>query len=294
MNTIEKGSIGLVVDSVADLPTELVQTLGNIKIVPFHVYFQKEGQTYDEGVNLSYQDFYQKLAQPELGLPKTQGPSAGEYLAAYQEMLGRYEKIISIHASSKMSVAFNSAQLAREMLPDADITLLDSYTVSMVLGLYALEAARAAKAGASLPKIVAQFEQHKRETVQLFVVSTMKYLRQSGRVNQMQYLLGSALQIKPILQFKDGMGEPAGRELNLERAYVKMGKALVEKFGSRPLLATVVHSQAPDQAQALKERISRQANIQELIVAQIGPTLGAHGGPGMVGMAAFPRDKDEG
>jgi len=284
----QKVSVGVVVDSVADLPTEQVQSLGNIRIVPFHVYFQNEGKPYDEGVNLSQAEFYEKLTHSENGLPKTQGPSQGEYLTAYQEMLTRYDKLVSLHMSSKMSVGYNSAQLARQMLPQADITLIDSQSVSMVLGLYAIQAARAAKAGNSPQEIVAKIEQYKSETVQLFMVASLKFLRQSGRVNQISYLLGTALHIKPLLQFKNGMGEPAGRELSQERAYIRIAKAMAEKFGERPVMATIVHSIASEQAELLKARLLQRVNLKELRMSQVGPTLGAHGGPGMVGAAAFP------
>lgn len=282
-----KEKIGLVVDSVADLPPAYLEEVGNIKTVPFHIYFKNEDTFYTEGVDLDYHQFYQKLARPESGLPKTQGPSHGEYLEAYKSMLERYDQLISMHASSKMSVAYSSAALARQMLPEADITLIDSASASMVLGLYALQAARAAKAGASVAEIVEMVEGYKKDTVQLFVVATMKYLKQSGRVNQMTYLIGSALHVKPVLTFRDGMGEPAGRELSQERAYLRIVKNISEKFGDRPILATVVHSEAPEQAQQLRERIMQRANVKELVMAEIGPTLGAHGGPGMVGAAAF-------
>lgn len=290
METPSKGGLGLVVDSVADLAPALVKELGNIKIVPFHVYFQKENISYDESVTLSYQQFYEKLEQPELGFPKTQGPNTGEYVAAYEEMLQSFDRLLSMHVSTKMSVAYSSATLARQMLPDADITLWDSGTVSMVLGLYALQASRMAKTGSSPAQIIERLEKYKQETVQLFVADTLKYLRQSGRVNQAAYLIGQALHIKPIFTFKDGIGESAGRELSQERAFLRIAKTMSEKFGQRPILATVVHSMAPKQAELLKNRITNNTNVQELIVAEIGPTLGAHGGAGVVGAAAFPID----
>ncbi len=290
MTEKKTGSIGLVVDSVADLPPQVVEELGNIKIVPFNLYFDKENKPYEEGVNISYHEFYQKLTRPELGMPKTQGPSQGAYLTAYQEMLERYDHIISMHAGSKMSVAYSSATLARQMLPEADITLIDSASASMVLGLYAIRASRAAREGASVQDIVKLIEHHKAETVQLFMVATMKYLRQSGRVNQMTYLIGSALHIKPILTFRNGMGEPAGRELSQERAYLRIAKTMSEQFGDRPLMAALVDSEAPEQRAILKERLSQRLNLKEVFEAQIGPTLGAHGGPGMVGATAFPLD----
>jgi DegV family protein with EDD domain len=288
METPSKGGLGLVVDSVADLSENILKELGNIKIVPFHIYFQKENISYDDGVTLSYHDFYKKLEQPELGLPKTQGPNTAEYLTAYEEMLKKYDSLLSLHMSPKMSVAFNSARVAREMLPDAGITQWDSGSVSMVLGLYAIQAARKAKEGMSPARIIEQLDKFKQETVQLFVADTLKYLRQSGRVNQVAYLIGQALHIKPIFTFKEGMGEPAGRELSQERAFLRIAKTMAEKFGRRPIVATVVHSMAPAQAEQLKQRITNNTNVQELIVAEMGPTLGAHGGAGVVGAAAFP------
>lgn len=290
MEESKKESVGIVTDSVADLPPEYLQELGNIKIVPFHVYFQNENKPYDEGVTISYEEFYAKLEKPELGMPKTQGPSQGEYFAAYEEMLKRYDKIVSLSVSSKMSVGYSSAQLARQMLPEADITVIDSGTVSMVLGLYVLQAARMAKAGASPQEIVAKVEHYKNNTVALFMAATLKYIRHSGRINQVAYLIGQALQVKPLFTFKNGMGEPAGRELSMERGYIKIAKTMAEKFGDRPLMATVVHSMAPDQAEQLKARLTQRLNIKELIVSQIGPTLGSHGGAGLVGSAAFPID----
>ena len=290
MDTPSKESLGLVVDSVADLSPALLKELGNIKIVPFHIYFQKENISYDDGVTLSYEQFYQKLEQPELGLPKTQGPNTGEYVAAFEEMLQRYDRLLSLHMSTKMSVAYNSATLARQMLPDADITLWDSGTVSMVLGLYAIQASRMAKSGSTPAQIIECLEKYRQETVQLFVADTLKYLRQSGRVNQVAYLIGQALHIKPIFTFKDGIGEPAGRELSQERAFLRIAKTMSEKFGQRPIMAAVVHSMAPKQAELLKNRITNNTNVKELIVAEMGPTLGAHGGAGVVGAAAFPLD----
>lgn len=286
----KKEKVGIVTDSVCDLPQEYLDELGNIRLVPFHVYFQNENKSYDEGVTISYEEFYAKLEKPELGMPKTQGPNQNEYLTAYEEMLKRYEKIVSLNMSSKMSVGYSSAQLARQMLPEADITIIDSGTVSMVLGLYVLEAARMAKAGASPQEIVARVEKARDDTVSLFMASTLKYIRQSGRVNQVAYLIGQALQVKPLFTFKNGMGEPAGRELSMERGYIKIAKTMSEKFGDRPVLATVVHSMAPDQAEQLKARLTQRLNIKELIVSKIGPTLGSHGGAGLVGAAAFPAD----
>ncbi len=290
METPSKDGLGLIVDSVADLAPALVKELGNIKIVPFHVYFQKENISYDDGVTLSYNQFYEKLEQPELGLPKTQGPNTAEYVAAYEEMLQRYDRLLSLHVSTKMSVAYSSATLARQTLSDADITLWDSGTVSVVLGLYALQASRMAKAGSTTAQIIERLEKYKQETVQLFVADTLKYLRQSGRVNQVSYLIGQALHIKPIFTFKDGIGEPGGRELSQERAFLRIAKTMSEKFGQRPILVAVVHSMAPKQAELLKSRITNNTNVQELIMAEMGPTLGAHGGPGVVGAAAFPVD----
>ncbi|HEX2916653.1 MAG TPA: DegV family protein [Chloroflexia bacterium] len=286
----KKGSVGIVVDSVADIPEKYIQELDNVRVVPFHVYFQGEGKEYLDGVNITAAQFYEKLQQGDLGMPKTQGPSQGEYLKAYEEMLEKYDRIISLNMSSKMSVAYNSAQLARQMLPDKDITLVDSQTASMVLGLYAIQAARMAKAGATVEEIVKKVEYYKEQTVQLYMVGTLKYLRQSGRVNQVAYLLGTFLKVKPILTFKNGMGEPAGRELSIDRAYLNIVRHIVDKYGERPIMVAVVHSAALEQAEKLKELIMRKANVKEMIISEIGPTVGAHGGPGMVGATTIPLD----
>lgn len=281
-----KGKIGFVVDSVADIPPRILEELGNIKTVPFHIEFGS--QNYREGVDMTYHEFYNRLSQPNEVIPKTQCPSPGEYLTAYQEMLAQYDQLISLHVSSKMSGALGSAEVARKMLPDAKITLVDSCTVSMVLGLYAIEAARAAKAGAEVPQIVNQVSNEMGNTFALFTAATLKYIRHSGRVGLASYLLGSMLRIKPLFTFKDGVGQSAGRELNSDAAYVRIAKNAAAQFGDKPVIAGIVHAVVPEDATKLKARAEQFLNIKELIVSELGPTLGVHGGPGTIGMAVIP------
>lgn len=287
----KKGRIGFVVDGVADIPPQIIAELGNIKTVPFHIEFGQ--QSYVEGVDMSYDEFYRRLSLPNEVIPKTQCPSPGEYLTTYQEMLGRYDKIISMHASSKMTGAMGAAEVARKMLPDADITLVDSTTVSMVLGLYAIQAARAAKAGAEASQILSQIKTEMNGTFALFTSATLKYIRHSGRVGLAGYLLGSMLRIKPLFTFKDGVGQSAGREMNSDAAYLRIAKAAAAQFGDKPVIAAIVHSVAPDDAAKLKARAEQFLNLKELIVSELGPTLGVHGGPGTVGMGAFAAEASQ-
>jgi DegV family protein with EDD domain len=281
----KKGGVGFVVDGVADIPASVLEELGNIIPVPFYVVFGS--QSYREGVDITSEQFYTRLAQPNEVIPKTQCPAPGEYLEAYKTLATRFDKIISIHASSKMTGALGSAEVARQMLPEVDITLIDSTTVSMVLGLYVIQAARAAKNGADVEPILKQIENEKRDTFTLFTSSTLKYIRHSGRVGLASYLVGSLLRIKPLFTFKDGTGQSAGRELNSDAAYLRIAKAAAAQFGDKPVYATIVHSVAPADAAKLKARAEQFLNIKEIIMSELGPTLGVHGGPGTVGLGAF-------
>lgn len=282
----KKGKVGFVVDSVADIPPKLLAELDNIKTVPFHIEFGSENFT--EGVDISHDEFYSRLSRPNEVVPKTQCPAPGEYLAAYQEMAERFDKIISMHMSAKMSGAMGSADIARKMLPDIEITQVDSGSVSMVLGLYAIQAARAAKKGADVPQILAQIERERKDTFALFTAATLKYIRQSGRVGLASYLVGSVLRIKPIFSLKDGSAQSAGRELSTDAAFVRIAKQAAAQFGDKPVIATVVHSVSPNEAAKLKSRAEQYLNIQELIMSELGPTIGVHGGPGTLGLGAFP------
>ena len=280
-----KAKIGFVVDSVADIPPQIIEELGNIRTVPFHIEFGN--QSYIEGVDMTYDEFYSRLNQHNEVVPKTQCPSPGEYLKVYQEMLEKFDKIISMHASSKMTGALGSAEVARKMLPEADITIVDSTSDSMILGLYVIQAARAAKAGADVPQILSQVKNEINNTFSLFTTATLKYIRHSGRVGLAGYLLGSMLRIKPLFTFKDGVGQSAGRELSSDAAYLRIAKAAAAQFGDKPVMVAIVHSVVPEDAAKLKARAEQFLNIKEIIVSEMGPTLGVHGGPGTIGLGAF-------
>lgn len=286
MSQERKAKVGFVVDSVADIPAKIIEELGNIKTVPFHIGFGSESFT--EGVDMNHEEFYNRLTKPNEVVPKTQCPAPGEYLTAYQEMAQRFDKIISLHVSGKMSGAIGAAEIARKMLPDVDITLVDSGSVSMVIGLYAIQAARAAKNGADVPQLLAQIERERKDIFALFTASTLKYIRQSGRVGLASYLVGSVLRIKPIFSLKDGSAQSAGRELSTDAAFVRIAKQAAAQFGDKPVIATVVHSVAPDEAAKLRARAEQYLNIKELIMSELGPTVGVHGGPGTLGLGAFP------
>ncbi|MBI4285618.1 MAG: DegV family protein [Chloroflexi bacterium] len=268
-------AIRIVTDSSADLPAKLAKDLG-ITVVPLYVRFGEK--VYRDRVDITEDEFYQRLARDPVH-PSTIQPSPQDFATAYQKLQGEADGIVSIHISSKLSGTYNSAAQAKEEVgKKCPIEVVDSGVLSMALGFIVLAAARTAKAGGKLADVVAEVKTVMPAVHLLGLLDTLKYVLLGGRIGKAKALVGSILNVKPVLTLRDGEVMPAGqvrsRTKGIERLFdFAKGVANVEE-------TAVMYNTTPDEAQVLSERLGKTLGPERIIIARIGPMLGVHMGPG--------------
>jgi len=273
-------TVKIVTDSTADLPRQLVQELG-ITVVPVYLRFGEKA--YRDGVDISHDEFYQKLERSSVH-PTTSQPTPADFANVYDRLSKETDEIVSIQVTSKLSGTYSSALQGREMAgAGCRIEVVDSLSVSMGLGLIVVAAARAAKAGEVLERVTEEIKQAIPSIRLLGVFDTLKYLLLGGRIGKAKALLGSALNVKPLIVMRDGELVPAGlartRSKGIERLFDMVKNAL-----SIQELA-IVHSTTPDEASSLKERVASIFAREQVHIARLGPGLGVHAGPGTLILA---------
>lgn len=274
-------SVAVVTDSTADLPPDAVRDLG-ITVVPLNLHM--EDRTYQDGVDITAQEFYQRLATATR-LPTTSQPSVGAFLQTYEAVGANSSGIVSVHISAKLSGTYNSALNAQNAYHDCPAEVVDAATFSLGLGMVVMVAARAAAKGASLQQIVEEARSAMRRTHVFFFVDTLEYLARGGRIGKARALVGSLLNIKPILTCHEGEVHPVDRARTRSRATERL-LSLVQALG--PIEETgVIHSTTPDEAEALAQRVAPLVTGDlPVLTSRIGPVVGTHAGPGVVGIAA--------
>jgi len=267
--------VKIVTDSCADLPPQLAKELG-ISVVPVYVRFGEE--VYLDRVDMSEDEFYQRLQKTTVH-PSTVQPGPQDFLEVYRKLSPKADGIVSIHISGKLSGTYNSAMMAKDMLETkCPVTVVDSQMVTMGLGLLVIVAANMANAGEKADKIAKEVKKSIPKLHLLCLLDTLEYLQKGGRIGKAKALLGSILNVKPILTLKDGEVVPAGQV----RTRAKGIEKLVELGQSAKKIQdlAVVHSTTPDEAENLAERLGSVFDRKQIKIARVGPALGAHMGPG--------------
>ncbi|MFF2093617.1 DegV family protein [Paenibacillus sp. NPDC058174] len=274
------GKIRIVVDSTCDIPLPVREELG-IEMVPLKVLFGEE--TYLDYVTISSEQFYEKLAASS-ALPTTSQPSPSEFQAVYERVLQEDPgaSIISIHLSGAVSGTYQSAVIGKSMLEDeADITVYDSKSASYGAGMRAVAAARMAAAGRSKEEIIAEIERLERETQLYFLVDSLEYLHKGGRIGRASALIGSLLNIKPILSLdKGGTVYSVDKQRGTKKAIQRIIDMLDQSFGSDPVAITIAWTQGDAIAMDLCEQVKNKFNVQSVDFTTIGAVIGTHVGPG--------------
>jgi DegV family protein with EDD domain len=282
--------VTIVTDSCASIPESLIQAL-NIHWVPYYIHKGKE--VLRDLVTVQRDTFYQWLPTAK-ELPTTASPGPGDYVKIYQELADEgTTEIVSIHMTSKGSGAYQAAKVAqsmmREMIPELKIEVIDSLNVSMCQGWMVIEAARAALDGKSLPDIVSLVKDMIPITRMIQTADTLKYLYLGGRIGRAKHLVGSLLNIKPLIGMEDGVIVPLGQARSRRRAYetmVDMVEAAVGKAGK--IKIAYVHAAACKEAEKLKALVEARLNCIESLTAELSPALGVHTGPGTAGLCYVP------
>lgn len=272
----------VVTDSTADLPPELVAELG-ITVVPLRVIFGDE--SFRDGVDLTSDEFFRRLQEaPEL--PTTSQPSVGEFLQVYEELAQRTDRIISIHVSSRFSGTVVTARTAAQSLAArCSIEVIDSNSVSMAMGFAVIAAARAARDGADLDACAEAARSVLRRQRIAVVVDTLEYLRRGGRIGRAQAFLGGLLRLKPILTIRDGEAYPLARVRTHRRALEEALRICLDQ--GEVVEATVMYTTRPEDAEYMASEVARRCPGIPVHTGKIGPVIGVHGGPGLIGLAVI-------
>ncbi len=269
--------VRIVTDSTADLTPEQQRAAG-ITVVPLNVHFGDE--VFRDHMDLSTDEFFRRLkASPQL--PRTSQPSVGAFEEAYRSLRQGGDEIVSVHLSSKVSGTYNSALMAAQSVGEGKIDVVDSLSTSMALGFIALEGAKLARAGRDRQAVAECLRGLVPKARVICVVDTLTYLERGGRIGKARALLGSLLNVKPILQLKDGEVVPLGRARGRPQALNRLVE-LLERDGKVSQLA-IMHGAAHTDAEQLRERVASSYPSVDIQLTEIGAVLGTHTGPGVIG-----------
>lgn len=284
-------SVAVVTDSTAYLPDELTEGYG-IHVVPLYVVLA--GRSGREGWDVGPEEVARTLGVRGQTV-STSRPTPGDFVAAYRRALDEgAERLVSIHLSSELSGTWDAARLAASQVGEHIVTVVDSRSAAMGAGFAVLAAARSAAAGADAATVARVAQDIADATRTFFVVDTLEHLRRGGRIGSAAAVLGSALAVKPVLHVQDGRVVPLEKVRTSARALNRLVQRAVEAAGQGPVSVAVHHLAAAEKAERLAADIrDRLPQLRELHVSELGAAIGAHVGPGAVGIVVAPFWQDE-
>lgn len=274
----------LVTDSTAYIPDDLLKKY-DISVAPQIVIWGEE--SFRDGIDILPDEFYKRLENSKV-MPTTSQVSIVGMKSIFEGLVEKGYDVMGIFLSAKLSGTMHSAQQALAMLPRfADkIAIIDSNSTAMAMGFHVLTAARAAQAGESLVECRKLAEKARDHTGVLFTVDTLEFLYRGGRIGGAQALMGTMLNIKPILELRDGRIELLERVRTKTKATERMLDHILERIaGQYPIRLATLHANAEEEARALLRLAVAQLNPIETIFSAVSPAIGTHAGPGTVGLA---------
>lgn len=285
------GKIVIVVDSIACVPREEMERHG-MKMVPVNIFFN--GKIYRDQIDLTAEEAY-KLLEKAPDFWKSSAASPEEYLKLFQEVSGYAEGILVVTLSSKLSMFYTSALVAKdiiaEKMPDLKIEVVDSRSAAAAEGLIALAAARAAEQGKSLREVVEVAERVREKVKFIGLLETIRYVYRTGRVPRVASELGSVLSVKPLLVSGNGEIHFAGLVRSWQSGIERMLKMMRDHLGgSKAVHCAVMHAAYLEGAEKLRERIEKEFNCVELFVTDFSPVMGYATGKGTLAVAYYGED----
>lgn len=274
--------VAILTDSSAYLPQSIVEDLG-IHVVPLTLHW--EGESYRDGVDIRAEEFYERLAEADT-IPTTSQTTVGEFHNLFGDLLEQDYAVLAMLISSGISGTVESAFQAKEDFKNEPLEVVDSKLVSMALGFMVMAVARAANDGASLEECRALAEACYPKIGVYFTVDTLKYLNKGGRINTAKRLLGSALNVKPMMEIRDGKIELVESIISRKKAMRRMLE-LAEKgiAGREPVRISTFHAAAEDDNAALMASAIERFNPVETVTTFVSPVVGSHTGPGTLSLA---------
>lgn len=276
----------VVTDSTAYIPKTLREEY-NIHMVPLSVVFGNE--TYREEIDITANEFYAEMKKEEK-LPTTTQPPIGLFVEKFEELAKEYDAVICIHLSSGISGTFQGSVAAGDMVEGIDVYNFDSEITCRIQGFYVLEAAKMAQQGESPEKIMARLEEIKKSARAYFMVDDLSNLQRGGRLSSAQALLGSLLQVKPVLYFENKVIAPFEKIRTRKKALKRMIELLEEDAKSGvPMEAVLIHGNCEDQVIELQEELSGKFPNVEFSISYFGPVIGTHLGEGAIGIGWYKK-----
>ncbi len=274
--------VAIITDSTVSLPTELLQEL-NISLV--HQILIWGDQSYLDLIDIQVEEFYHKLKTAKV-MPTTSQATVPDFKEVYNRLINEGYDILAILLSHKLSGTIQSATQAKEFFPGANIEIFDSLATSLAMGWQVLAAARAAKGGASLKDCLAVAEKARANSGVVFVVDTLEFLHRGGRIGGAARFLGTALNLKPVLELKDGKIEAIERVPTQRKAINRMIEVVKERIGDRtPVKIGILNADVPEKGRHLEAQCAELFKPNELIFSPVSPVIGTHAGPGTLGIA---------
>lgn len=275
--------VAVVTDSASDMDPSRAASLG-ISVVPLLVTFGND--TYEAGLNLSIDEFWQRMTAPDAPFPKTAACSPGSFQAAYQKAFdGGAESIVSVHVSDNLSGTIKSAQVARAMFRDRDIQIVDSMSASMGEGILAEMAVEMANDGASATEIAETLSGRRDDLHVYLALETLEYLKRGGRISGARAAIGTLLSMKPIIEVKEGVVDTADRV----RTRGKARERLIELLTERPIERLAILHTTNAGVEEFADQLVARAGLDrsKVTIDIVGASVGPHVGPGCVGAVAL-------
>ena len=278
----------IVTDSTADIPSYLIQRF-NIHVIPLKVLFGEE--MYLDGVTLTSKQFYDKLKQTS-EMPTTSQPSPAEFMNVYTEILNKDPnvKVLSIHLSSEMSGTYQAAVLGKSLLVEEDrVHVIDSKSASYGYGCMVVQAAKWASEGRDLSFIVGELERIRQNRNVYFLVDTLKYLEKGGRIGRASAVLGTLLNIKPVLSIdEEGITYAVDKTRGHRKALLRIVQLLKDQVGERTVDLVIGHTADENTARTCADMLVQHLSINDVMYVSIGAVIGSHVGCGTLAIFVHP------
>ncbi len=277
--------VAIVTDSTAYLPPDMLEK-HHITALPQILIWGEEH--FRDGMDIQPDEFYKRLENSKV-MPTTSQVSIMTMKDTFESLLQKGYDVIGIFLSAKLSGTIQSAVQAKDMLPQASakkVVVIDSLSTAMAMGFQVLTVARAAEGGASLADCEKLANQARDHTGVFFVVDTLEFLRRGGRIGGAQALLGTALNIKPVLELRGGQIESVDKVRTRSKAYERLVELVCEQIGNRtPVRLATLHANAEAEARSVLADATGKVKTIETVMTSVSPVVGAHTGPGTVGLA---------
>ncbi len=284
-------NVAVVTDSTASIPESILKEL-NIRTVAYYIH--RGNEVLRDLVTVKREEFLAWLMTARF-LPTTASPGPGDYVEIYERLADEgHDEIISVHMTSLGSGAFQAATVAQsilqEKMPDVHIEVIDTRNVSLCQGWMAIEAARGALAGLRLNEVVAKVKSMIPITRMIQTADTLKYLYMGGRIGKAINLMGSLLNVKPLIGMDDGAIVSLGIARSRQGAYQSIAEKVSEAVGKGEAKIAYVHAGAKQEVEKLKEIVENKVEVVESFIAELSPALAVHTGPGTAGVCFYPSE----